>query len=124
MVATRKVDQKGRVMVPEQVVREIGGKPGDIVTFRPTGRGTVEMTVAGSERATSVPPRVGAAEASQGPGPSGKQPGVDERREGEVELVPMTLAEMLDRFKIEGPIDEVELREGWHDDAARDVIGE
>jgi bifunctional DNA-binding transcriptional regulator/antitoxin component of YhaV-PrlF toxin-antitoxin module len=43
----------------------------------------------------------------------------------EVRALPrLTLAEALQRYKIEGPIDEKADREEWQDEAAKDVIGE
>jgi bifunctional DNA-binding transcriptional regulator/antitoxin component of YhaV-PrlF toxin-antitoxin module len=45
---------------------------------------------------------------------------------GRVELhvvARMTLAEVFERFRIEGPIDETADREAWQDVAARDVLG-
>jgi AbrB family looped-hinge helix DNA binding protein len=36
----------------------------------------------------------------------------------------MTLAEMLERFRIEGPVDFAADREKWEELAAKDVIGE
>jgi hypothetical protein len=36
----------------------------------------------------------------------------------------MTLAEALERYRIEGPIDEAHDREQWQDVAAKDVIGD
>jgi bifunctional DNA-binding transcriptional regulator/antitoxin component of YhaV-PrlF toxin-antitoxin module len=42
----------------------------------------------------------------------------------EVKVVPrLTLAEMLDLYRIEGPIDEAADREAWQAVAAKDVLG-
>lgn len=38
-------------------------------------------------------------------------------------LPKLTLAEALERYRIEGPIDEPADREAWQDIAARDVLG-
>jgi bifunctional DNA-binding transcriptional regulator/antitoxin component of YhaV-PrlF toxin-antitoxin module len=43
----------------------------------------------------------------------------------ELKVLPhLTLAEMLDRYQITGPIDEVADREAWQAEAAKDVLGE
>ena len=43
----------------------------------------------------------------------------------EIKALPrMTLAEMIERFRIEGPIDEAADREKWEELAAKDIFGE
>jgi AbrB family looped-hinge helix DNA binding protein len=37
---------------------------------------------------------------------------------------PMTLDEMIERYRINEPYDDDAIREAWHEDAARDVMGE
>jgi AbrB family looped-hinge helix DNA binding protein len=51
---------------------------------------------------------------------------IDVTTEGTVEirrLSRLTLSEALDRYRIEGPVDDAADREGWQDIAARDVLG-
>ena len=38
-------------------------------------------------------------------------------------LPPLTLAEALERYRFEGPVDEAKVREEWQDEAAKDVMG-
>ena len=43
----------------------------------------------------------------------------------EIEALPrMTLAEMIEKYRIEGPIDEAADREKWEELAAKDIFGE
>jgi len=43
----------------------------------------------------------------------------------EIKALPrLTLAEALERFKVEDPFDEAAIRDAWQDDAAKEVIGE
>jgi AbrB family looped-hinge helix DNA binding protein len=43
----------------------------------------------------------------------------------ELKILPrLTLAEMLDRYRIKGPIHEVADREAWQAEAAKDVFGD
>jgi bifunctional DNA-binding transcriptional regulator/antitoxin component of YhaV-PrlF toxin-antitoxin module len=83
MEATRKIPPRGQLSVPPAIRQAAGLKCGDLVTFRATGPGKIEITV--------VPT--------------------------------LTLAEMLERYRIEGPIDEAADREVWQAVAAKDVLG-
>lgn len=122
MAATSTVDPEGRVTLPAELLREIGGQLGDTVTLRAIRTGTVKLKVSsGAARGrVSVPAPIdhGAiSRPSRAEGPPGPAD-----QDLQQEFIPLTLAEMLERSKIEGPIDEEDLREGWHDDAARDAI--
>ncbi|MBI4493729.1 MAG: AbrB/MazE/SpoVT family DNA-binding domain-containing protein [Chloroflexi bacterium] len=70
--------------LPRSIRRAVGLKPGDVVTFRAVGPGTVEISV----------------------------------------LSRLRLADLLERYPIEGPIDEAVDREQWEARAAQDVFGE
>jgi AbrB family looped-hinge helix DNA binding protein len=51
---------------------------------------------------------------------------IDVTEQGTVEikrLSPLRLSEALDRYRIEGPIDDVADREEWQDTASRDILG-
>jgi len=122
MAAATKVRADGLVVVPPDVARDIGVKLGATVTFRTIGPNSVEMTV------WPQPPGDARAETDREPSDNavpveaqGAATGA-ERAGGVNDLRPFTLAEMIERFPIEGPIDEADLREGWHDEAAKDVL--
>lgn len=84
MVALSKLLPRGQVTLPRAIRREAGFEPGDTLTLRVTGTGTVEVRA----------------------------------------LPRLTLAEALEQYRIEGPIDEAVDRERWYDEAAKEVIGE
>src|SRR5688572_18369581 len=81
VAAVGQVRERGQVTLPEDVLREAGVEPGDMVAFRAVAPGTVEIKV----------------------------------------LDRLTLAEALEKFKIEGPLDKATRRVRQHEPAAETV---
>ncbi len=73
----------GQVTLPHDVQQAAGLAPGDTVTFRVTGEGTVEIRA----------------------------------------LPRLTLQDLLERYPIEGDIEEDMARQGWQEDAVKDIFG-
>lgn len=82
-MALGRVSEEGQVILPPDICAAAGVEPGDIITMRVTGPGTLEVRV----------------------------------------LPRLTLANLLEWYRIEGPIDEAADREKWQDEAAKDVFG-
>lgn len=54
----------------------------------------------------------------------GQTEGAEDASRQVAALPPLPLAEALERFRVDGPVDLDALREAWQDEAAKDVIGE
>ncbi len=77
-----RVLSRGQVTLPRKVRRAAGIRPGDTVSFRVTGEGTVEIRA----------------------------------------LTRMRLSEALEKYRIEGPVDDAADRNVWQRVAAADVL--
>ena len=78
-----KVLPRGQVTLPREIRRAAGLKPGDVVSFQVTERGTVEIRA----------------------------------------LPHLRLAEALERYQVQGPVDDAHDRRRWQGTAADEVLG-
>lgn len=115
------VREGGQVTLPREVLEQAGVNAGDVAEFEVMGPHRIEIRVVshGNEPSPSRPPeRVVDAE---GPAP----PASASRESIDPDTLPiLTLEELLERYRIEEPIDFEAEREAWHDEAAKDVFGE
>lgn len=82
-MALGRVLRRGQVTLPQSIRHAAGFKPGDLVSFRATGPGTVEVSA----------------------------------------LPCLTLAEALECYRIDGPVDGEQDWIVWEAEAARTVLG-
>jgi bifunctional DNA-binding transcriptional regulator/antitoxin component of YhaV-PrlF toxin-antitoxin module len=83
MAALGKVQAGGEVILPTDIRRDVGIRPGDTVLFRQTGPSTVELEV----------------------------------------LPRLSLAEIIERYRVDQPYDDAAIREEWQEAAARELLG-
>jgi hypothetical protein len=119
-MARETVREGGQVALPREVLEQAGVNIGDVTEFEVLGPHRIEIRVipCGDEPSPSQPsePMVDAEGVAP---PAMSQDPIDPDT-----LPILTLEEMLERYRIEGPIDFEAEREAWHDEAAKDVFGE
>jgi len=110
MAAQVRVPDDGRVVLPPEIAGDIGVEPGAMVTFRTVGPHTAEITVRPGAHSVTTP--------DGRPSDTTARDAAVATLEGDTENAPrelqlLTLAEMLERYPIEGPIEEISDEELW-----------
>ena len=107
-MTTATLREGGQVTLPQEFLRAAGVGPGDLAVFEVTGPDTVQIKVIPRSALPAVEDVPGA---------------VTSPAEHD-DLPVLTPADLFERYRIEGPVDEAADRESWHDEAAKDVFGE
>lgn len=119
-MARETVREGGQVTLPREVLEQAGVNVGDVTEFEEMGPHRIEIRVIsrGDEPSPSQTSELVVDDEGVAPPATSQEP-IDPDT-----LPILTLEEMLERYRIEGPIDFEAEREAWHDEAAKDVFGE
>lgn len=133
-VYTVVVDEDGRAALPREVLVAAMAEPGDLIECWAAGPQEIAAKVVFripttneaalfQTAATGKPP---AARSAEGPATEGPERGYEPGNEPvDYDSLPrLTLAELLERYPIEGPVDSEDDRTAIHDAMAKDVLGE
>lgn len=112
-MVTDTVGKGGEVKLPHDVMTAAATQPGDGITFEVPEPNTIVLRI--------LPP---ASHDKPAISPEACEHDPARTPVNYDELPILTLEEMLDRYRIEGPVDLKADREAMHDDMAKDVFGE